>query len=100
MEVGALRRPVRADRDTPPRLEASGMRDSFDPEVLSPHQVAELTGQHYKTILRHIKSGKLRAVQWVDKGNLRIHIEDYDAYIKGVKPRVAMPERHITARTA
>lgn len=32
-----------------------------DDPVLTAHQVADVLGEHYKTVLRHIREGRLRA---------------------------------------
>lgn len=46
-------------------------------EVLDAHEAAALLGMHYRTVLRHIRTGELRAVkrrkriyirrQWIDE---------------------------------
>ncbi len=75
------------------------MRDSFDPEWFTPAQVAELTQLSYKTVMREIRSHRLRATQITARGLWRIRIEDYDAWMRGVAPSVA-PARHLSRRPA
>lgn len=59
------------------------MRDAFDPEFLSVAQVAELTGMHYRTVLRAVKARRLRAVRTIDGGVWRIHVDAYEAWLQG-----------------
>lgn len=60
------------------------MRDSFDPEYLTPHQVAQLLGVSYKTVMRYIRSRKLPATQMpVNRGHWRVKADDYEAFARG-----------------
>ena len=74
-------------------------RDSFDPEWLTAQQVAELTQLSYKTVMRAIHGRRLRATQLAPGGPWRIRLEDYDAWMHGVAPKLP-PARHITRRSA
>lgn len=66
------------------------MRDSFDPEWITPHQAADKAAVSYKTILRAIRGRRLRASMLAGPGGeryrLRIRIEDFDAWMAGTRP--------------
>lgn len=60
------------------------MRDSFDPEYLSTHQVAQLLGVCHRTVLRYIHSHRLPATQMpVAHGHWRVKTDDYEAFARG-----------------
>jgi len=58
---------------------------------LTAQQVARYSQKHYQTVLRDMRSGRLRATQYDKHCSWRAHVADVEAWMRGEAPQPRRP---------